>query len=117
MAGAQVLRWPKDTNDPQTHLSYIFAQLAAKGVCSVLVEAGSALNGTLLAGHWVDRLILYKTQKPLGPEAVPFAKALTGPEVIEAQLTDRQTATFPHPSADSEDLRVSGYLRDPWAGI
>ena len=115
-AGAELLRWPAYGPDaPQAQLSHILAYLSAQGIRSLLVEAGSALNGSLLAGNLVDQLILYKTQKPLGPEGLPFAKNYPSPEFLEGLLNHKQAETFPH--GDGEDLRISGYLHDPWTDV
>ena len=89
--------------------------LHARDVRSVLVEAGPTLNGSLLRSNVVDRLILYKAPIFLGSEALPFA---TGePDVIswEQQLSGVTRASFPHGAA--ADLRVTGYLHDPWQGV
>jgi diaminohydroxyphosphoribosylaminopyrimidine deaminase/5-amino-6-(5-phosphoribosylamino)uracil reductase len=40
--------------------------LAERGVNELHVEAGATLNGTLLAGGWVDECLLYVAPRLLG---------------------------------------------------
>ncbi len=54
---------PSAHPDPATWL----AALAASGVNELHVEAGAHLTGSLMAGGWVDELLLYLAPKVLGP--------------------------------------------------
>ncbi len=93
----------------------ILAFLFQNGLNSILVEAGPALNGALLAQDLVDQLILYTGPNALGPEALPFALGQPAPSSLIRTLTHVSRKGFPHGSG--EDIRSAGYLHDPWQGI
>ena len=78
---------------------------------SVLTEAGSALNGGLLRDQLADKVVLYFAEQELGMSAVPFAEGAS-PYLLQEQLSSMERVTFPN--NDAEDVRVSGYLHDPW---
>ncbi len=101
--------------DRMTNLMALWGLLGNRGIRSVLVEAGPTLNGALLAGGFVDRLILYRSPLELGPNALPFAAGQLAAEVWEQRLSALAHKTFPHGSG--KDTRASGYLHDPWAGV
>jgi diaminohydroxyphosphoribosylaminopyrimidine deaminase/5-amino-6-(5-phosphoribosylamino)uracil reductase len=81
---------------------------------SVLVEGGSTLNGALLRHDLVDKVVLYFAEQELGADAIPFAEGTT-PYLLQQQLSSVERATFPNGSA--EDVRISGYLHDPWSDL
>jgi diaminohydroxyphosphoribosylaminopyrimidine deaminase/5-amino-6-(5-phosphoribosylamino)uracil reductase len=83
-------------------------------VRSVLTEAGSSLNGSLLHDQLVDKVVLYFAEQELGESAIPFAGG-TSPYLVQQRLSSVERMTFPN--ADAEDVRISGYLHDPWAGF
>jgi diaminohydroxyphosphoribosylaminopyrimidine deaminase/5-amino-6-(5-phosphoribosylamino)uracil reductase len=83
-------------------------------VRSVLMEAGSSLNGSLLHDQLVDKVVLYFAEQELGESAIPFAGG-TSPYLVQQRLSSVERMTFPN--ADAEDVRISGYLHDPWAGL
>jgi len=83
-------------------------------VRSVLMEAGSSLNGSLLHDQLVDKVVLYFAEQELGESAIPFAGG-TSPYLVQQRLSSVERMTFPN--ADAEDVRISGYLHDPWAGF
>ncbi len=96
-------------------LQVIFERLQARGIRSVLTEAGTALNGALLRADLADRIVLYIANRELGSDALPFAAGAAPPEVLANQLAEPTRRTFPH--GESEDIRLAGYLHDPWAGF
>lgn len=100
-------------------LEAALAVLAERQIRSVLLEAGSALNGTMLRTGLVDRVVLYRGPAPLGPAAVPFALGGPSPETLLGQLSSLAQESLPHGStaAEGEDVRLTGYLHDPWAGV
>ncbi len=112
-AGAQVQRVP--AKDGRLDLASIMAYLTAMPIRSLLLEAGSTLNGAMLAHDLVDELVLYQSPAILGPDALPFALGLPSPEPLLARLTGISRASFPH--GDGRDTRIHGYLHDPWQGI
>lgn len=96
-------------------LRAILATLEGRSLNSVLVEAGTAINGSFLAAGLVDKLVLYVSEIELGKEALPFAQGIASPNALQQQLQRIERATFAN--GPTEDLRISGYLHDPWAGI
>ncbi len=81
---------------------------------SVLTEAGSTLNGSLLRDQLADKVVLYFAEQELGETAIPFAEG-SSPYLLQEQLSSVERATFPNDAA--EDVRISGYLHDPWSGL
>ena len=81
---------------------------------SVLAEAGSALNSSLLRDQLADKVVLYFAEQELGESAIPFAEG-TSPYLLQQELSSVERATFPN--GDAEDVRISGYLHDPWGGL
>ncbi len=96
-------------------LAAALAVLAERDMRSVLLEAGSALNGSMLRAGLVDRAVLYRGPEPMGDGAVPFAEDGPSPEELVGRLQSVAWKNFPH--GTGEDVRVSGYLHDPWAGV
>ncbi len=110
--GVEIVRLPPAA--PETFFHSLFdTLLQSRGLRSVLAEAGSTLNGSLLSSGYVDRLVLYKTPTLLGPDALPFAVGLPDPDTWAERLSS--TAQKPFPNGSGEDLRITGYLHDPWA--
>ncbi|AEU35545.1 bifunctional diaminohydroxyphosphoribosylaminopyrimidine deaminase/5-amino-6-(5-phosphoribosylamino)uracil reductase RibD [Granulicella mallensis] len=89
--------------------------LAQRNIISVLIEGGSSLNGSLLHEGLVDKLTLYYAECELGLDAIPFAEGIASPYVVQEQLQRMKRTSLPHGTA--EDVRITGYLHDPWAGI
>jgi diaminohydroxyphosphoribosylaminopyrimidine deaminase/5-amino-6-(5-phosphoribosylamino)uracil reductase len=82
---------------------------------SVLLEAGPTLNAAFLAANLVDRVVLYISETELGTDALPFATGRPSPYVLQQHLSSLTRQTFPH--APTEDVRITGYLHDPWSNI
>jgi len=95
--------------------SAVLAALHTRNIRSVLLEAGSAVNGSFLRANLVDKLALYYSESELGIHAIPFAQGFSSPYLLQQQLQHSERATFPHGSA--EDIRIAGYLHDPWSGL
>ncbi len=111
--GVEVLRLPSSKG--RFDLAYLLAVMFRTPIQSVLVEAGSTLNGSLISQNLVDRAFLYKAPVKLGPSALPFAQGGPSPELLEAQLAQRSQSAFAND--ESEDLRIDGYLHDPWESV
>jgi diaminohydroxyphosphoribosylaminopyrimidine deaminase/5-amino-6-(5-phosphoribosylamino)uracil reductase len=82
--GVQLLRVPANTqgkNDLRTMLQ----SLASDGINELHVEAGSKLNGSLLAAGLADELLLYLAPKLLGP-GEPLAALPALQSLDEAQM-------------------------------
>jgi len=106
--------------DTTQHLDLhsVLAALHTRDIRNLLIEAGSNLNGSFLRADLVDKLVLYYSESELGLDALPFATGIASPYVIQQQLQHTTRATFPHGnSSDSEDIRITGYLHNPWADI
>jgi diaminohydroxyphosphoribosylaminopyrimidine deaminase/5-amino-6-(5-phosphoribosylamino)uracil reductase len=95
-------------------LHAVMKTLAERQILSVLVEAGSALNGALLRDELVNKVVLYFAEREIGLDGVPFAQGVGSPYEVQRRLRGVQRRSF---GADAgEDVRVIGYLHDPWAG-
>ena len=78
---------------------------------SVLLEAGSVLNGAFLRHHLVDQATLFYAPTELGPTALPFARGIASPFALEQSflhLTKRSIG---------DDVCVEGMLSDPWSKL
>jgi diaminohydroxyphosphoribosylaminopyrimidine deaminase / 5-amino-6-(5-phosphoribosylamino)uracil reductase len=112
----EVLRIP--TLHGHLDLNAALAALAERNILSVLIEAGSAMNGSLLRANRVDRLVLYYAESELGLDALPFATGFDSPYALQQRLTQTTRTSFPSDLApNAEDVRITGYLHDPWANI
>jgi len=89
-------------------LSAALARLGERGILSVLTEAGSHLNGSLLHGRYVDQAILFYSPKELGNDGLPFAQGIASPYLFEDTLQHLTRRII------GDDACVTGYLRDPW---
>jgi diaminohydroxyphosphoribosylaminopyrimidine deaminase/5-amino-6-(5-phosphoribosylamino)uracil reductase len=112
----EVLRIPTEANELDLHTA--LAALAERNILSVLIEAGSALNGGLLRVNLIDRVVLYYAERELGIDALPFATDYDSPYALQQRLTQITRATFPSDLVpNTEDVRISGYLHDPWIDV
>jgi diaminohydroxyphosphoribosylaminopyrimidine deaminase/5-amino-6-(5-phosphoribosylamino)uracil reductase len=109
----EVVRIP--SNAGHLDLNALFAELATRNILSVLVEGGAALNGALLCADLVDELVLYYSEQEFGLDGVPFAVGLESPYVVQQRLTRTRRETFAN--QPTEDIRITGYLHDPWSGM
>jgi riboflavin biosynthesis pyrimidine reductase len=81
-------------------LGALLAELARRGVNELHVEAGAALNGSLLREGWVDELLIYLAPALLGDSRAMFK--LVPPESLE--LAKR--LYFHAVEAVGDDLRI-----------
>ncbi|MDP9337507.1 MAG: bifunctional diaminohydroxyphosphoribosylaminopyrimidine deaminase/5-amino-6-(5-phosphoribosylamino)uracil reductase RibD [Acidobacteriota bacterium] len=84
-------------------LTDVLKQLGKREILSVLLEAGSTLNGAALASDIVDRVFLFYAPKIAGAANVPFAKAA---KRAHAPLRDVKLHQF------GLDFAVEGMLHD-----
>lgn len=110
--GVEIHRLPR--RDGRLDLRVALDVLNEHHIRSVLTEAGAALNGSLLREGLADRLVLYFAEQELGASGLPFAEG-TSPYLVQQQMSGVERRTFA--SAMSEDVRISGYLHDPWGGM
>lgn len=111
--GVDVLRL--HDNEGKLDLRSALQALAERNIISVLVEGGSSLNGSLLREDLVDKVVLYYAESELGLDSIPFAEGIASPYVVQQKLQRMERASLPHGAA--EDIRITGYLHDPWTGI
>lgn len=113
-AGAQVQRVP--ANQGRLNFGELLPALVHRNITSVLVEAGSGVNSSLLRANLVDRLVLYYAEAELGLDAIPFAADYESPYALQQRLSQTSRASFPSDiGLNAEDVRITGYLHDPWA--
>ena len=109
VAGAVVEVVPE--HDGRLSLPAALATLAEREVQGLLLECGSQLNGAFLMQRLVDKVVLYYAETELGEQAIPFARGVASPFLLEQTLTRVSRASF------GADACVTGYLRDPWADV
>jgi diaminohydroxyphosphoribosylaminopyrimidine deaminase/5-amino-6-(5-phosphoribosylamino)uracil reductase len=95
----QVVEVPADERG-KTDLAAVLADLAARGVNELHVEAGHQLNGSLLKAGLVDELLVYLAPKMLGSGR---GMAAFGP--LE-RLSDAQALEFVECTPIGQDLRI-----------
>ena len=90
--------------DGRVDLNALLGLLAAREANEVHVEAGSALNGALLAGGLVDELLVYLAPRLLGP----------GRNVAELRridtLSDGLNFAWTECKSVGDDLRLRAFL-------
>jgi diaminohydroxyphosphoribosylaminopyrimidine deaminase/5-amino-6-(5-phosphoribosylamino)uracil reductase len=89
-------------------LVVVLAHLHSAQMRSVLLEAGSRLNGAFLNVDLVDEVALFYSETELGAGAVPFATGAESPFALEQRLIGVEKRTV------GPDVCVSGLLHDPW---
>jgi len=114
-AGVEVVR--VGGSGGRLDLVEVLKLLGERGKISVLVEAGSAVNGAFLRAGLVDRVVMYYAECELGLEGVPFAEGVASPYAVQERLSSVERAAFASDgTVGAADVRVSGYLPDPWRG-
>jgi diaminohydroxyphosphoribosylaminopyrimidine deaminase / 5-amino-6-(5-phosphoribosylamino)uracil reductase len=93
---------------PRMDLVVVLEHLHAAQIRSVLLEAGSSLNGAFLGADLVDEVALFYSETELGPGAVPFAAGAESPFALEQRLIGVEKQTV------GPDVRVSGLLHNSW---
>ena len=109
-AGAEVLTIssPRGQHDGRLNLRTVLTTLAKRKILSLLLEAGSHLNGAFLTQNLVDKAVLFYGESKLGEAALPFAQGIESPQLFQ-QTFHRTTQTTIGP-----DTIITGYLHDPW---
>jgi diaminohydroxyphosphoribosylaminopyrimidine deaminase/5-amino-6-(5-phosphoribosylamino)uracil reductase len=102
--GVRVEELPGKTRS-RIPLDAVLGRLHEMQMLSVMLEAGSAVNASALAGGLVDKLVLYYAPVLLGGGGIALAQDL---EVQRLALQRTEWTETGH------DLRFSAYLRDPW---
>ena len=63
----------------------------------------------------MDKLVLYYSEREFGLDGVPFATGFDSPYAVQQRLTRTTHETFPNEG--TEDIRITGYLHDPWSNV
>jgi diaminohydroxyphosphoribosylaminopyrimidine deaminase/5-amino-6-(5-phosphoribosylamino)uracil reductase len=85
-------------------LTQLLDKLGEEGILTVLAEAGTRLNTSLLAGGHVDRIHLFVSPQIMGSDAVPAFKGMASANQMAAVEVERY----------GNDLGLCSLLRDPW---
>jgi len=103
--GCELLHLPNGHG--KVDLPRLFGVLADRGINEVHVEAGAALNGSLIGEGCVDEVLLY-----LAPSLLGRARGLW--ELAPPQtLAQRQILTFIEATPVGEDLRIRARFASP----
>ncbi len=100
-AGVEVVA--AKTRAGRIDLNAVMRELGKREILSVLLEAGSTLNGAALSADVVDKLVLFYAPKLAGETRVPFAKAV---KFGHAPLRDVKIQQF------GPDFAVEGTLHN-----
>ena len=87
----------------RVNLAAVLRELGRREITSVILEAGSALNGAALAASIVDKVVLFYAPRISGRTDVPFARAEKRLPPIEI-ISVRQFGP---------DVCLEGYIRGP----
>jgi diaminohydroxyphosphoribosylaminopyrimidine deaminase / 5-amino-6-(5-phosphoribosylamino)uracil reductase len=110
-AGVRVEQLPANKNDGRPDLSAVLQRLAQLEITSVIIEAGSTLNGAALAANLVDKVFLYYAPKLFGDGSIPLA---TGDFFRGSKASMQIKSVALH--RFGEDVCIEGYLHDPYEG-
>ena len=98
--GASVTMLPPDASGQHLDLGAVLADLTARGINELHVEAGARLNAAFIGGDWVDEYLLYLAPKLVGPGR--GLAALPG----LSRMADARTLAFHAIEQVGEDLRI-----------
>lgn len=109
-AGAEV----ETISEQDSHLSLTAALrvLAERNILSLLLEAGTHLNGAFLREDLVEKAILFYSETELGPQSLPFAEGIASPYLFQQSLQRTIRTSFGPP--EKSDACITGYLHNPW---
>jgi diaminohydroxyphosphoribosylaminopyrimidine deaminase/5-amino-6-(5-phosphoribosylamino)uracil reductase len=106
--GVRVEEISSDASGCRLDLHAILVRLGQLEITSVMIEGGSAVNGSALASGVVDKVFLYYGPKIwAGAGSVPFASGLSHTDEVPP-VRHLQLHRF------GDDFAVEGYLRDPY---
>ena len=101
--GVEIVR--AKTKNGRIDLPAVLAELGRREILSVLLEAGSTMNGAALAAGIVHKLFLFYAPKISGENRVPFALA---PKLNLPTLRNVRMQQF------GPDIAVEAYLQDAY---
>ncbi|HVB08072.1 MAG TPA: dihydrofolate reductase family protein, partial [Candidatus Acidoferrales bacterium] len=88
------------------NLREVLRELGKREILSVILEAGSALNGAMLEADLVDKMILFYAPKILGTVTMPVARHRARPIGKTPALQNITLRRF------GPDFAVEGYFHD-----
>jgi diaminohydroxyphosphoribosylaminopyrimidine deaminase / 5-amino-6-(5-phosphoribosylamino)uracil reductase len=100
-AGVELV--PAKTRGGRIDLKAVLRELGKRDILSVLLEAGSALNGAALAADIVDKVFIFYAPVIAGDSRVPFARAA---KMVRVPLRRVEIQKF------GPDFAVEGMLHD-----
>jgi diaminohydroxyphosphoribosylaminopyrimidine deaminase / 5-amino-6-(5-phosphoribosylamino)uracil reductase len=103
VAGVEVVRVAARTG--RVNLAAVLRELGRREITSVILEAGSALNGAALAAGLVDKVVLFYAPQVSGRTDVPFAASRT-------KLPPMRIVSL---RRFGSDFCVEGIIRDPYS--
>jgi diaminohydroxyphosphoribosylaminopyrimidine deaminase/5-amino-6-(5-phosphoribosylamino)uracil reductase len=109
-AGVEVVRVAAGSAG-RLDLGEVMNLLGKRKILSVLLECGSELNAAFLTQGLVDKVALFKSGKKLGEGGVPLAAGIGSHAELEQRVTGVTRTGF------GPDVRVTGYLRNPWDAL
>ena len=92
------------TESGRVPLTLLLDKLGEEGILTLLTEAGTRLNTSLLAGGHVDRIHLFVSPQIMGSDAVPAFKGLASAIHMAEVEVERY----------GNDMGLCSLLRDPW---
>lgn len=92
-------------------LGAVLQELGRREMLTVLLEAGSRVNGSFLREDMVDRIVYFHSPVKLGDGAVPFAEGLTGAELLDEALQRSESKMF------GGDRCITTSLHDAWDAL
>ena len=104
-AGAEVVKVGQ--HDDLVDIAEVLDDLGSREVNDVLVEAGPALAGSLLAGGYLDELVIYQAPHIMGSETLGMFRTPTWTD-----LGDRQGLDIVDVRAIGADTRITARLAD-----
>ncbi|HVB34620.1 MAG TPA: bifunctional diaminohydroxyphosphoribosylaminopyrimidine deaminase/5-amino-6-(5-phosphoribosylamino)uracil reductase RibD [Patescibacteria group bacterium] len=102
--GVRVLRVPGRRG--RLDLAAVLAALGRLEVLSLLAEAGAAVNGALLSGNWIDKVLLFYSPRILARPGMPLALAFEPSPHLPAAISRIELRR------SGPDILLEGYLRD-----
>jgi len=91
---------------PKVDWEIVFRTLGERGILSVLVEGGSEVNASLLAGNWVQKVIAFIAPKLLGGTSSLHAVGGKDPKKMSEAKTLKDISIQQY----GDDICITGYL-------
>lgn len=103
--GAETIVCPEKNN--QVDLTFLIKQLGVKGIDSILIEGGSALNFSAYEEGIVDKVYAFIAPKIVGGESAKSPVGGTGFDPLNKALN----LTFESVTRHDEDIMVEAYIK------